>query len=30
MANAMEALWEDVDEEATDELVGGERHPREP
>src|SRR5262245_41625848 len=26
MANAMEALRQDVDEEATDELAGGERH----
>ena len=26
MADAMEALWQDVDEEAADELVGCERH----
>ena len=26
MANAMESRWQDVDQEATDELAGGERH----
>ena len=26
MADAMEALWQDVDEEAADELAGWERH----
>ena len=30
MADAMEAVWQDMDEEAADELVGGQPHDRSP